>query len=357
MSNPDAVFTHRATTPLAAFLFLVILIQSVPGNLSGQIIDPDELIADTLHIPLEFAQEEPASATGLRVTDNRKLPGCILDIHQIDKYLVIPVDQYLTMDDSLSEVFHRFLGASVNSKDVTLQINHLDLWYDSKPFFAPGWMLNAETRLVDKSGDILSVWQWEEKRKPARKEALDQTIAQLMREWLIEQQSALITKDYHVPEAIRPYRRVLRPWVDMIVYPDGYAIDARLSLYYPADQQTNYLRGVPSIYYRNSSERESVAIGGNDLQWYHRLSQNWLARVDGTFRLGFNQFNEQKFDHVPWYNLFLVNLSFAQTIEWRPQYYRGVYAGIGLHQSVNILPEVTERFEPGILVTIGARLP
>ena len=98
------------------------------------------------------------------------MPGRILDIHQIDKYLVIPVDQYLTLPDSLSTVLQGFLRPSVHSKDLTLQITHLDLWYDSKPFFAPGWMLNAETRLVSESDEIISVWQWEMKRKPARKE-------------------------------------------------------------------------------------------------------------------------------------------------------------------------------------------
>jgi len=355
MPQTGANFQRRSFSHL--LVFTLIFLMSWAPVLTAQLIDPGQLISDTLRIPVEVATATDSRSPGIHVQDLRGVPGNILGIRQVDKYWIIPVDQYLVIPDSLSGLFRRFLSTTGANTNSTLYIDKLDLWFDSKPFFSQGWMLNAETVLVGDSGDTLSVWQWEFKRKPSRKEKTAQTLSQLMQHWLFDQQSAVLTGHFYSPSVFRKYKRTLSLWTKMIFFSDGYAIDGRLSLYYPADQMDNYVRGVPGLYYRKSSYRESIAIGGNDLQFAHRLSRDWLLVFDGITRLGFNQFNPEKFDHVNWYNLFLINLGFSEYIEWSPQYHRGLYGGIGLYQSLNILPEVTDRFEPGILVTIGVRFP
>ena len=339
-------------------ILLVIFLSPVGSDpLNAGIVETQELIADTLHIPLEFSGESSPVRSGVQVVDLRRYGPRVLDIHQTSRYLIIPVDQFLIVPDSLKNIFQRFLQMPASVNRGSLQINHLDLWHDSDPLFAPGWMLNAETRLIDSSGNLVSLWQWELKRNAGRKEDLPRTVTALMQRLLVEQQTALSAGKYYNPAIIRPYRRTLNLWFDTILYSEGYAVDARLSLYYPADQQESYLRGIRGVYYRNSPERQSIALGGNDLQWFHRLTDTWLARLNGTFRIGFNQFNPNRYDYVDWYNLFLVNIGFAQTVEWRPRYFKGFYAGLGLHQSVNLLPDIVPRFEPGVLLTLGVRLP
>jgi len=341
---------------LAAFMFFVWMV-ACPKSITGQLIDPDKLIADTLHIPMDFVSNDMMEGTGVDVVDHHEADPQILDVRQINKYIIIPVDQYLIISDSLSVLFQRFLGDPLPNTDATLHIGALDLWHDGKPFFATGWMLNAETRLVDASGETISVWQWKIKRNPPRKEEFEKTVSMLMMDWFSAQQTAMVQRDFRLPKVPRPYRRTLNLWMNTILYQDGYALDGRLSLYYPDDQRRNSIRGVPGMYYRKTPVRESIAIGGNNILWSHRMKHDWLLKLDGTLRVGFNQFNSRKFDQIDWYNLLLVNIGLSQSIEWMPRYHKGLYAGIGIHQSINILPDVIDWFDPGVQITLGVRLP
>lgn len=343
--------------PLLTTLTLFIWMVACPDDIAGQIVDPDELIADTLHVPMDFVSSDMMEITTISVADHHEFGPRILDVRQVNKYLIIPVDQYLVVSDSLSVLFQRFLGDPLPHTDATLHIGTLDLWHDGKPFFATGWMLNAETRLVDGSGETVSVWQWELKRNPPRKEEFEETVSMLMMDWFSDQQTALLQRDFSLPEVTRPYRRTLNLWMNTLFFQDGYALDGRLSLYYPGDQQRNSIRGVPGMYYRKSPVRESIAIGGNNILWSHRMRSDWLFKLDGTFRVGFNQFKSREFEHIDWYNLLFVNIGLSQSIDWMPRYYKGIYAGIGVHQSINILPNVIEWFEPGVQFTVGLRLP
>lgn len=324
---------------------------------TAQLIDSRKLIADTLRISVPVAESDQSSGRNFQVVDNRQNSPRVLGVRQVNRYLIIPVDQYLILNDSLANVFRKLLAPAIRDSGWTLYIDKLDIWHDDRPFLARGWMLNAETRLTGADGNLISLWQWEFKRKQVRKQKFDQLISVLMQEWLINQQSAMIMHQYYQPPKIHPYRRVLHLWENTVFFKDGYAIDGRLSLYYPADQQQSFLRGVPGIYYRHSPNRESIAIGGKDLHWYYRASENWLLSLSGAGRIGFNRFNPNVYDYLDWWNLFLVNIGMTVKFEWNPQYHRGITAGVGLYQDVNLLPEVVDRFDPGLLLSIGLCLP
>ena len=350
----------KSSRKLYAILELCLLLSVVllpAEKISGQLINPDQFVADTLHVSLRVASGDRDDKPGLQVIDRREVSPRLLAVRQINKYLIIPVDQYVMLDDSLAGVMQQYLSPGTTRSGLRLSLEHLDIWYDSKPFLSQGWMLNGETRLHNVHGNLISVWRWEVKRKPSRGEKFDTTVRSLMQQWLIEQQSAMVTQQYPMPDKIRQYGRTLDLWVNHVIFQDGYALDGRMSLYYPADYQRGYLRGIPGIYYRDASDRQSIAIGGKDLHWFIRVSPPFLVSLSGTGRLGFNRFAQEVFQYLDWWNLFLVNLGFAAKIQWSPAYHSGFTAGVGLYQDINILPEVVDRFETGVLVTIGVRLP
>lgn len=76
-----------------------------------------------------------------------------------------------------------------------------------------------------------------------------------------------------------------------------------------------------------------------------------------SYRFGFNNFNSDKFSHLDFWNIFLINIGLSASIEYRPVYHRGFFWGIGLYGSINVLPDVISRFEPGLLFTLGIILP
>ena len=349
-----AIQIHKYLISLIILVCAVLVTSAYPQDLTLS-----KFIADTLVINLPADSTLTAAGTSLPVFDSRKTPGPILGIRQIKKYKYLPVDQYLVLPESLSAALGKHLSADIVRPGDTLVIDHISLWYDGSPLFLKGWTLNGRTRLVDGEGATLSDWQWEHRVKKKRKQKAEDAIGRLIGKWMSAQARAL--NDDRSARGFSPYRyrRQLMFRVDTIILPDGYILDGRLSLDFPADQLDRYVRGAPgmNIYYRKSSYHESIAVGCKEQQWLIRLSPSWLGRLNFTYRVGANSFNPDKFDYVDWWNILLVNIGLTAAVEYRPRYHKGLFAGAGLHQAVNVLPEVVPRYATGLLLTAGVVLP
>jgi len=316
-----------------------------------------DFVADTLVIPFSIDSSQSDSKSLLTVVDKRENFGIFLGIEEIKRWQIIPVDQYLVLEESLSVFLGKYLTSEIGLFEQSLVIDNLTIWEDSRPLFLKGRVLNGYSLLVNNDGRIIKDWQWEFRIKKIKKEKKETEIGRLLINWMEAQKSALRISS--VTGTIFPfrYRRQFVLWMDWIFFQDGYIVDGRLSLDFPTDQMDSYIRSVPGIYYRKSSLHESIAIGGKDQQLYKRFNQNWIGRLDFTFRIGANSFNPSKFDYLDWWNLLMVNMGFTTSLEYRPVYLKGVFAGIGLHQAINVLPDVISRFETGLLITLGIVLP
>ena len=354
INSETAIYTCKYLVMLS-----VIVCAAFVSSASAQDLAFSKFIADTLVINLPEDSSLIAADMPLQVVDYRETSGPFLGIRQIKKWRYIPVDQYLVLPEPLSTALGRYLPADTAQPGIALAIDNIFIWYDGSLMFGNGWKLNGRTRLVDGGGTTIHDWQWEHRVKKKRKQKAEDAIGRLVGEWMSAQAKAL-NEDISIHE-VSPYRyrRQLMFRVDTIILPDGYILNGRLSLDYPADQMERYIRGAPGmgIYYRKSSRHESIAVGGKQQQWLVRLRPSWLGRMNFSFRVGGNSFNPDKFDHVDWWNILLVNFGLTATVEYRPRYHKGLFAGAGLYQSVNVLPEVVPRYAIGLLLTAGVILP
>jgi len=316
-----------------------------------------DFIADTLTITLPIDTLNIDGTTRLKVVDSRPAPGPLIGIQNTKKLKYIPVDQYLVLEKDLAQTLTDYSRREPTSLNGTLYIKSLVHWWDGSPFLDKGRKLNAYTLLADSSGKVIGDWLWEFTLRPAKKQSDSSVIALLMDRWLIEQAEAVQQPNFQ--RSIYPYlyRRQLMGWTDFILLPDGYIVNAHLTLDFPADRQKSWIRGSPGIFYRRGHHHQSIAVGGQDQQWYSRLSDNFVRRLNVAFRVGVNNFDSDKYPHMDYWNLMLVNLSANAAFEYRPVYLKGLFAGIGLHTSINILPDVIDRVEPGLLLTGGFILP
>lgn len=346
---------------ISRFRFLVpLLITTVlASGATAQGLSLLQFIADTLVINLPVDSTRIAAKNPLPVLDYRETSGPSVGIRQINKWRYIPVDQYLLLPESLSTTLGGYLPADTTRPGSALAVDNITLWYDRSPMFGSGWKLNGRTRLVSDRGSTLYDWQWERRIKKEKKEELEDTIGRLVDDWMVAQGKVLREE---LPALNAPpyiYRRQLLLQLDTIILPDGYILNSRLSLDFPADQLNSYNRGAPGmeVYYRKSSHHESIAVGGKKQQWLKRLGPSWITRLDLAFKIGFNSFNPDKYDYIHWRNIFLINTGLTATLEYRPPYYRGLFAGVGLHQTANLLPEIVPHFATGLVLTAGAILP
>ena len=313
-------------------------------------------IADTsiINIPGDSLLTPSSS---ISIDDKRGTPENLICILQDKKWIFVPIDHYYVLKQPLADIVYGFLREALLDADTKLIIENLSYSNDTNPLFVKGPKLNGYTKLVDSDGQIIKDWQWEIRTKKSGKKKTKEMIGNILFEWVKTQKSALTSIEPNPTISPFTYRHQLLSWIDVIYLHDGFILDGRLSLDYPTDQMKKYSRNTPSIYYRKSSLHESIAIGGKDQQWYFRLNSKWLTRINVTGRVGFNSFNTAKFDYLDWWNIFMVNVGLTGSIEYRPCYLKGLFAGVGIHQNINLLPEVIPYFETGLLFTFGVVLP
>ena len=317
----------------------------------------ETFISDTLQIEVPVDSLLTGKRSNLKVVDSRSLEGHILGIRQTKKYKYIPVDQYLALNQSLEELFQAQFLKDTLLLSGTLHISKLIFWYDGAPLLDKGLCLNAYTTYHDTTGAGVSDWIWEIRLKKQKKEAEAAYLSRFVQELGRRQSEALLRKSYHPDFYPHLFRRQLMTWSEMIFFKDGYGMNVHFTLDFPPDQQNSWKRGSPGLFYRKSDIHESIAIGGMDQHWYHRLSQSWISTVATTFRFGFNNFEGGHFDHLEYQNLLYVNVSGQTSLEYRPVYHRGLYGGFGLYTGYNILPDVIPRTELGLLLSVGVLLP
>jgi len=292
------------------------------------------------------------------VQDNRHDAGKYLGIGTKNKWHYIPVDQYYLLKEPLADLGNWYFRENVDQfNDYQLIVDNLTYWVDRNTLRKRGGKLNGYSRLVDSTGTTVKDWQWDLRFDGRRKEAREEQLGALIQSWLDVQNQAL--KDPDFDQHILPfdYRRSLIFWSDYISLQDGYIIDLRLSLDYPVDELESYQRGIRGLYFRRSAVLESIGLRSKDVQWYFRKGDVFLIRCGITGRFGFNSINSDEYDFVDWWNIFMLNISGVASIEYRPRYYRGIFTGIGMFHSFNILPEIIDRYEPGLLITAGVILP
>jgi len=346
-------------------LCVFLIFNGLEGGISDRITEFrdfrfSELEVDTLRIVTAKEPDSCDSGGQYRVRDERGLPKDLLDIHQTVKLRYIPVDQLLVSDTGLDTLFSREICSGDTGE---LKIKHLRIWYDGKPFRSKGWVISAYTLHSGVDGRADRDWLWERRLSSGKKESKASVIGRGMAELAAAQADSLETFRRELraesEHSLYPYlyRRQLDSWVEWTVFPDGYSVNAHLTLDYPEGRQRSWVRGSPGIYYRRSRTSESLSIGGRHQSWNRRLSPALIWRSEIGLRMGFNHFDPEHYDHLAIQELFYAGLTWGNNIYRVLQHHRGIYGGLGIQQHVRILPTVLPRYEAGISLTVGIKLP
>ncbi len=346
------------------------------------------LILDTLVVPLVTDSLDISDFP--EVLDTRKEGGNYLTTRQklkMGKY--IPVDERVVLTDSLSLVLGKSLAADSVRVEGRLVIDHLSLWYDSSIPRRDGWVLNGYTREETTGGETVRDWQWEvreekekkdrfklfsKKEKPSDEEIHQEKFNKLISRWMALQAQGLkeMSEDA-ITVSTHPYRRQFLIWADMIIYPDGFGVEARLSLDYPMDQYDNYERGIAAFYFRQGPFYQTVAIEKMTKLWYRRFNEKTLFRTTVTGRFGFNGYDQTQFEYLNVINMFNLGTTISPVLEYRPPYHKGLFFGAGFQAGINFIPALVslnkpssklnrsgvplDTFELGLILTVGYRRP
>ncbi len=341
-------------------LKLLIIIITIPTISFSQIPYLNTLISDTLFIKIKNDSLVDNFQNNYNISDIRKYSDNVIGITQINKYKYFPVDQYLFLNHSISNL----LGYKLASDSINFQhkliIEDINLWNDTKSFFKKARILSGYSYLVDENDNKTKDWLWEIRYKNKKKLEIEENLSNIFDTWLSSQTDSLKYLNFNTQIYPYKYRRVLESWFDFILLPDGFIINGNLTLNFPQNHKNKWFLGSAGMYYRKSSYHESFTVGGFDQHWFKRFSPTIVWRNNSTFRFGINSFNHEKFEHVDYWNILMLNLGFSSSFEYRPKIFRGLFCGGGLYLNINGLPYIPEKIkivEPGIFTTIGICLP
>ena len=348
------------TISISRSIPIAIVLLLLSNSLSAQkfkLPGIETFISDTLNIQVPVDSSLIGQPSPIKVLDSRNLEGSILGIRQTKKYKYIPVDEYLSMNQPLAELFQsQFVKDSITQTGV-LHVSNLILWWDGSSYLDKGLCLNAYTSFHNNAGEPVSDWIWEIRLKKEKKEEDAAYLSRFVQELTRQQSQALAAEAFNRELYPHLFRRQLMTWSEFIFFKDGYALNAHFTLDFPPDQKNAWRRGSPGLFYRKSDIHESIAIGGKDQQWYRRISPSLISKTSATFRFGFNNFEGGKFDHLEYQNLLYVNFSGQASIEYRPIYHKGLYGGLGVYAGYSILPDVIPQEELGLFFMVGVLLP
>ena len=318
---------------------------------------PDMLKVDSLILVIPDSLLQEKITNKIQIKDSRSLAPDIIDIHQTKKLKYIPVDQLIISKPRLDSLILRSINADSVSTSGTLYLKHLNIWYDSKPWFNKGHKLNAYTLFNSNDGAIAQDWLWEISLKRKKKEKQGDYFTRLILELGKQQGQALINP---TSSTLYPfeYRRRILSWSDFMIFPNAYGVNIHFTIDYPADQMNKYFRGSPGIFFRKSKKVESISVGGKRHQsWNWRYKNDFLIKSETGIRFGFNNYNRDYYNHLDFWELFNLQMTWENSLLWRPRFHKGIYGGIGIVQIIRALPTVLPIYEPGFMLTIGVSLP
>lgn len=341
------------------FFSLLLCLCMLFSIAAGQLNFLESLQSDTLTLNMPFDSNIQQLQKIPRIKDNRQASPKCLGISQTEKYMFIPVDQYIMLNNSLNRSLSYYLDQDSIKINDTLVIDNLTLWYDSKPFFASGHVINGYS-YVEQDGEPVKEWMWEIRRKKKFGQTNQEILSLLASDWLQAQSDSLSNLKFSSQISPYEYRRVLRTWTDFIILQNGYIINANLTLDFPKNLKKMAVFGSSGIYFRHSPYFQSIGIMALDQHWLQRLNNRLTIRLNSNFRLGVNKLNSDKFDNPDFKNIMMANLGLSGAIQYQPEDHRGLFFGAGLYLNINGLPHLPNKldiFEPGILFILGLRLP
>ncbi len=270
----------------------------------------------------------------------------------------VPVDQYVLTDEPLArEMSHYFLKDSVFFQD-TLIIEHTNIWYDKSMLLKKGWVLNGYTRLVGNKNQEKSGWTWEIRIKKKKGKKFNQTIYRGLNEWITQQSHEIKMANYLQPLPFI-YKRGFEFRWNQIFLKDGYIFDWRIYLDYPIGHGKPVTRGLSKfgIQYQKTLKYQSIALGAGGEHILKRINQKFLRRIFYGYRIGANNFNPNHFEKVDIENILFLKIQMGLSVEYYPEFHRGIFLGAGIFQGITIWPTIINRFDTGVLMSVGMIFP
>jgi len=341
---------------------------SLTGNLLGQ-----RLIYDSLVVGFGSPGRPVHGIHIDTVTDVRKIDPAVIGVNEIKRYLVIPVDRYVLLENPLSyEIMRMFVSDDklADGNVLRLKIDEFDV-FPRKQMFRTKYVTHINISLFSKSEDgsfhheghllyetTALTGGFMAKPKQGYQAVLDRWKEQFAGDMIQVSsciQAGSVCGLSNLVDESCSFRNNLIVSTEASLWYDSWLVDGEIIFSRPESQKRFY-RKAYCIRYRREHEFQSLEYSISNDQFNFRISDHFLLVVKSKLFFGFNLWTGEEYRERGFEDIFLLDYSLGPGILFNPYYKRGITFGTGLAGSITFIYSEGFSVKPYMTLQLGIKI-
>ena len=325
-----------------------------------------KFLSDTVFIDFHPDTLITIGNIGIRkISDQRKEDPRFIRYYTQTRYLLFPVDEEMLLHKPLSEAFIQDVAPDYKTESDSLVIKKFRVEKQSYRF-SSSTVLTADILLYTRTGDSVNykgtffydyVYQPEKK-----KETVSEITENLLSKWHTQFKLDMLgIKAAGVEEQAGNLNFIRDPAVKSLylnslattfVGLNWWGVQGELYFTRPETDRTNRIQST-LVRYQNNKLYQSFAFGRKAEHINNRLNKNLSFDADLNILLGLCKWKNVRTEKPTLYQVFDINLSSIQTLEYNPVNQNSFLFRIGLIENLQYVVKRSPQFQYGLVLSAG----
>lgn len=339
-------------------IFYVSIVLLLPSVAKGQ-----KLVNDTLLIDFTYDTIIPISVKVEELVDTRNANPRMVSYSSKKKFLIVPVDQEISLKNPLSEELKASLDHSLaeNISD-SFNIDIAHFYIDKfKGRISNYYVLKADF-LLSRQGEKIGTLSYSYEYAPKHRKTQKTTICEdVMYDWhrqfkldLLELGTYVAGKsesgpDNFIEKELKKHS-FMNTNVSAVLGLNFWQVEGELYFSRPEVGRSQVLQG-GIVRYQKTDELEMVGFGGKSEHFRKRFNNNTLLDVNSNLLIGINKWKYP--DDIKFEQIFQLSLSSSQSIAFERKNEAGLVLKTGLFENVYYIMYKPIKLQLGIYLSAG----
>jgi hypothetical protein len=339
-------------------LILIILF-----TLFFQSIYTQKIVTDTVHINFSIDSIFPANYFWQSVTDKRGVNPKLVSYSQTKKYVLLPIDQELCVQDEIAHIISSNKNTSFSSDTLLLELDYFIIEKYKGRFFNP-YILYADmpvkqvkNGIVKDIGVISYNFEYKPfKNKTPYSQACEEVLTNWHRQFKIDMISVVnyMHTNTEKPEILLT-ENINKPYffnftVGGAAGLNFWQVEGDIHFTRPETSINRWFTG-SFIRYQNTPEFEMIGFGKKQEHFTKRISDKTLLDISTNTLLGLNKWKNTK--DIKLWQIMQISFSSAQSINFEPKNKSGILFKVGLFENLYYIVQKNLGFQIGPYLSIG----
>jgi hypothetical protein len=328
-----------------------------------QFCSAQEIVTDTVNINFITDSLIPANYYWKNAIDNRNAGPRLVSYSQKRKYVLIPVDQELCVQNPLSEILAKNRGATFAKDTFVMEIDYFLIERYKGRFINP-YILYADLpvkKLINGNEEYIGTFSYNYEYKPfVKKTTYNKACEELLEDWHQQFKIDMISvSEYSKNHIDKPANLLSEPLkkpyffnltIASVAGLNFWQVDGEIHFTRPETNTNQWFTG-SIVRYQNTPDFEMVGFGKKSEHFYKRIKDNATLDISSNILLGLNKWRNT--EDIKLYQILQISISSAQSINFDKLNQSGFLLKAGLFENFYYIVEKGLFFQIGPYLSLG----